>query len=62
MLSNINPCLLIDIHNNATIGTFNIAHSNEIMKRKQKAMTSAVESQRMGWGRGAGARCASHTL
>lgn len=38
MLSNINPCLLIDIHhNNATIGTFYIAHSNEIMERKQKS-------------------------
>lgn len=40
--------ILIDIHNNATIGTFYIAHSNEIMKRKQKAKTSAVKSQRMG--------------
>lgn len=48
MLSNINPCLLIDILHNATIGTFYIAHSNEIMERKQKAMTSAVESQRIG--------------
>lgn len=48
MLPNINPRLLIDIHNNATIGTFYIAHSNEIMERKQKAMTSAMESQRIG--------------
>lgn len=48
MLSNINPCLLIDIHNNATIGTFYIAHGNEIMDRKQKAVTCAVESQRGG--------------
>lgn len=61
MLPNINPRLLIDIHNNATIGTFYIAHSNEIMERKQKAMTSAVESSKNRVCVG-GAGGASHTV
>lgn len=43
MLSNINPRLLIDIHNNATIGTFYIAHSNEIMESHNKCCKKSGE-------------------